>query len=70
MTPDKLDLLFPNLVFLYGALMTLVLHHPFFVRLAEARLPYDLHRQMRSHRVLGLFSLVLGGLWSLQNVWL
>lgn len=70
MTPDKLDLIFPNLVFIYGALITLVLHHPFFVALSEDRLPAGLRQQMQSHRVLALVSLVVGAFWSLQNVWL
>lgn len=70
MNPDKLDLIFPFIVFAYGALMTLVLHHPFFVQLAEQRLPGAVITQMRGHRLLGLVCLAVGAVWSTQNLWL
>jgi len=70
MTPDKLDLLFPNLIFIYGALMTIVLNTRFFTELAEQRLPYSVNQQIKGHRGLGLFCLVAGSIWSLQNLWL
>jgi len=70
MTPEKLDLIFPFIVFTYGAVMTLVLHHPFFVELAEQRLPYNVYQQIRGHRGLGLVCLAVGAIWSTQNLWL
>lgn len=70
MTPEKLDLIFPFLVFFYGATMTLVLHHPFFVELAEQRLPRTLVTQIRGHRGLALVCLAVGSIWSTQNLWL
>lgn len=70
MTPEKLDLIFPFVVFGYGAVITLVLHHPLFVSLAENRLPESVAQQMRGHRGLGLICLVVGAFWSLQNLWL
>lgn len=70
MLPEKLDLIFPFLVFAYGAILTFVLHHPKLIELAETRLPYEIRQQMRAHRGLGLLCLVLGGLWSLQNLWI
>ena len=70
MLPEKLDLFFPFVVFVYGAIMTLVLHHPFFVTLAEERMPSDMRQQLRSHRGLGLVCLLVGALWSVQNLWL
>ena len=70
MTPEKLDLIFPFFVFGYGATMTLVLHHPFFVELAEQRLPGSLLTQIRGHRGLALICLAVGSIWSTQNLWL
>ena len=70
MTVEKLDLWFPFLVFAYGAIMTFTLHHPFFLDLADRRLPYTVAQQMKGHRGLGLVCLVVGGMWSLQNLWL
>jgi hypothetical protein len=69
-TPEKLDFIFPFLVFGYGAVMTLVLNTPALVELAEHRLPPEVAQQFKAHRGLGLICLVLGGLWSLQNLWL
>lgn len=70
MTAEKLDLLFPFLVFAYGAMITFVLHTPLFSELAETRLPADVLKQLKAHRGFGLFCLVAGSLWSLQNLWL
>jgi hypothetical protein len=70
MTLEKLDLLFPFIVFGYGALITFVLNQPVLERLAETRLPPPMRAQLQAHRGLALFCLVAGGLWSLQNLWL
>ena len=70
MTLQKLDLIFPFLVFGYGLTMTLILNSRFFVELAETRLPYEMTQQIKGHRGLGLICLFVGGLWSLQNLWL
>jgi hypothetical protein len=69
-TPDKLDLIFPFVVFAYGAVMTFVLHTPFFEDLARERLPVAMRQQLQKHRGFGVFCLLAGGLWSLQNLWL
>jgi len=69
-TPEKLDLLFPFLIFAYGAIVTFVLHSPLLSGLSEHRLPPAMHQQLKAHRGLALFCLVAGGLWSLQNLWL
>ncbi len=70
MTPEKLDLLFPFLVCAYGAVMTFVLNTPFFSELAEVRLPPALNQQIKAHRGFSVLCLILGGFWSLQNLWL
>lgn len=69
MNPEKLDLIFPFVVFGYGAIMTLVLNSPVLSGLAETRLPPQMHHQLKAHRGLGVICLVVGGLWSLQNLW-
>lgn len=70
-----LDLIFPFFVFAYGALITFVLSFPQFERLAErlmaqGKLPQQAYQQMKAHRILALICLCIGGLWSLQNLWL
>jgi hypothetical protein len=65
-----LDYVFPFYVFFYGALITFVLHQPQLQRLAQERFPAELRQQMESHRALALLCLLVGGLWSLQNLWL
>jgi hypothetical protein len=70
MLPETLDRIFPFFVVGYGAVMTLVLHSRFFMELAETRLPAEITQQIKAHRGLGLLCLIVGGLWSLQNIWL
>ncbi len=69
MTYKELDFYFPFLVLFYGALMTFVLNSPKLMRLAEERFTAELLTQMQMHRTLGLLCLIVGGLWSLQNLW-
>ncbi len=69
MTYHQLDYVFPFVVFGYGLLMTLILNSQFFLELAEAKLPPQLYSQFTSHRLLGVVCLVVGGLWSVQNLW-
>ncbi len=70
MTPEKLDLIFPFIMFGYGSLMTMVLSTPFFAELAETRLPYSVSQQIKAHRGLALFCMIAGAFWSMQNIWL
>lgn len=67
---NELDFIFPFFVLAYGALMSLVLNTPFLMELAEKHFPQPLQVQMKSHRVLALICLVVGTVWSLQNIWL
>jgi hypothetical protein len=70
MTPERLDFIFPFVVFAYGAVMTLLLHTPYFMELSERRLPSPITQQIKGHRGLGLLCLIGGALWTLQNLWL
>ncbi|MBC87409.1 MAG: hypothetical protein CL677_09560 [Bdellovibrionaceae bacterium] len=69
LTPEVIDQYFPYFVFLYGALVTIVLNVPRLVELAEERLSTDLLKQMQGHRYLAVTCLCLGFFWSLQNIW-
>lgn len=69
---SQLDYYFPFFVFFYGLVLTFVLEIPFFLKLAQKELPafYDNYcLQLQKHRKLAVFSLYVGGLWSLQNLW-
>ena len=69
MSVERLDFLFPFFVLGYGAIVTVVLHMPIMAR-AEELLPPDWVGQLRAHRWLAFGCLIVGGLWSLQNIWL
>lgn len=69
MTYKELDFIFPFIVLFYGALMTFVLNSPALMKIADQRFTPELRQQMRMHRGLALVSLVVGALWSLQNLW-
>jgi hypothetical protein len=69
MTYKELDFLFPFFVLAYGALMTFVLNTPALMRLAEEKFPHELLQQMNMHRTLAVVCLVIGSLWTLQNLW-
>lgn len=69
MTYKELDMMFPFVVFGYGFIMTIILNSEFFLKLAEERLPRNLYLNFVGHRYLGLLCLIVGSLWSLQNIW-
>lgn len=70
MTPNQLDFIFPFVVFFYGALLTFVLNHSHLMAIAERKMPRPILDQMKAHRALAWFCLVIGFFWSLQNLWL
>ena len=69
MTYQELDFIFPFFVLAYGALLTFVLNVPALMKLAEERFPLPLLKQLNMHRGLALVCLVIGSIWSLQNIW-
>lgn len=69
MNHQQLDFWFPFIVFTYGFAMSIVLNSKPLMALADRRFPPDLKQQMVSHRYLALVCLVVGALWSLQNIW-
>lgn len=70
MTLSELDFMFPFIVFFYGFVMTILLNSNFFVQIAQEKLSAEMYVQYSSHKHLGFVCLVVGGLWSLQNLWL
>ena len=70
MSYRELDFIFPFIIFGYGVIMIFVLNTPKLLTLAEERLSPELYQQFKTRRTLGLVSLVVGGLWALQNLWL
>lgn len=69
MTYKELDMIFPYFVFGYGLIMTLVLNTDFLLKIAEEKLPRTMYMNFMGHRYLGLICLLVGSLWSLQNIW-
>lgn len=69
MTYQELDFIFPFFVLAYGALLTFVLNSEKLMKIADQKFPQQLLNQMHGHRVLALICLVVGSLWSLQNLW-
>jgi hypothetical protein len=66
----ELDRIFPYVIFCYGLIMTFILNSEFFLKLAEEKLPRPLYLNFMSHRLMGFICLIVGGLWSLQNLWI
>lgn len=69
MTYKEIDFIFPFFVFAYGLTMTLVLSSPPLMALAEKYGPHPTLERFKSHRFLGVLCLILGSVWSLQNLW-
>lgn len=68
MTPQKLDYIFPFVVFSYGLLMVLVLENPYLIRIGQERLG-EVYNNLAKHKSLGWVCFFVGGLWSAQNIW-
>ena len=67
---QELDSIFPFIVFFYGAFMTLVTSLPSLRQKAENAMNQELVEWFYGHRVLGLICLFVGGLWSLQRLFI
>lgn len=70
MNYQELDLIFPYVMFAYGALITLVLSSEKLMKIAEEQMPSVYRERLVGAQVLANLSLWLGGLWILQNLWL
>lgn len=69
MTYKEIDFIFPFVVFFYGLVMTLVLNSPLLVQIGEKYGTHPAFVRFKSHKLLGTVCLILGSLWSLQNLW-
>lgn len=69
MTPSELDFYFPFVVFFYGFLVVLVLETPALARLGKERMS-PAWEGLSQRKGLAWVSFFIGGLWSLQNLWL
>ena len=65
---QMLDFYFPFLVFFYGLAINFILEIPYLVALARKEMPSH-YATLEKHRKIAVFSLYVGGLWSLQNIW-
>lgn len=70
MTPQELDFAFPFLVFSCGFLLVLVHEIPVFSRLGQERLDPGLWEGLQKRRPMAWICFFVGGLWSLQNLWI
>lgn len=66
----QLDFAFPFFVFGYGILMLAVLNNRRIAQVAEQRLTTELWSSLQSKKLLAYVCFFVGGLWSLQNLWL
>ena len=67
MSIQELDYYFPFVVMTYGLLVTWLANVKW-AQDAMERLPVDLQEQFKGHQGLALVSLLVGSIWSLQNV--
>jgi hypothetical protein len=68
MTIHQLDFYFPFLVFAYGLLISIALQIPALLKIADDRLPRHFVTQLKGHSALAWICLIVGSLWSLQNI--
>jgi len=67
MSVKELDYFFPFIVTAYGLIIT-VLFQSGLVNLAAGRIPEQMIQRLKGNRILGLFCLIIGSAWSLQNL--
>ena len=64
----KLDYYFPFIVFFCGLVILFVLETPHLIAIAKKEMPKQLV-EFEKHRKIAFLSVVVGGFWSLQNLW-
>ncbi len=69
MSLNTLDFIFPFIVFFYGLILLVMLEVPFFQQLGHSRLN-QAYQQLIAHRPLAWICFFIGGLWSLQNLFI
>ena len=66
----QLDAIFPYIVFIYGAMILLVLNSSALRKLGERVVPQEAWERFASHGILAWISFFVGGFWVLENLWL
>ena len=66
---EKLDHIFPLLVFVYGAALLLVLNLRVTQELGAKLVPGEAWTRLKSHSSLAWISFFVGGFWVLENLW-
>jgi len=66
----ELDLYFPYIVLVYGAVMTLATNLPSLTQKGAEVVNPELLNWFYSHRLLGTVCLFVGGLWSIQRAFI
>ena len=69
MSLKTLDFIFPFIVFFYGLILLVMLETRFFQQLGHSRL-HQAYQQLVVHRPLAWVCFFIGGLWSLQNLFI
>lgn len=69
MALQQLDFLFPFVVFAYGSVITATLNLPILHRIAKQNGYEEQWGRMQAHQSLAVCCVLIGGLWSLQNLW-
>lgn len=67
---QELDLYFPYIVMVYGAIMTWVTHSEKLRKVADQSMSPELVHWFYGHRILGTICLLVGSLWSIQRVFI
>ena len=70
MNYHEIDRIFPFVVWLYGILLLVVVHHPQLLRRGQEFLPAQVVLRLQAHRGLAWLCFWVGGLWALQEIWL
>jgi hypothetical protein len=65
----QLDSIFPYIVFIYGAMILLVLNSSALRKLGERVVPHEAWERFASHGILAWISFFVGGFWVLENLW-
>ncbi len=67
---NDLDLYFPYIVLFYGAVMTLVTNLPGLREKASEQMNPEMLHWFYSHQALGTICVFVGGLWSIQRLFI
>lgn len=70
MSLEQLDFIFPFVLLFYGVVVSVCANLPVFERIASQSGLEEQYQALKAKQLFGLVCLGLGGVWSLQNLWL